>query len=197
MIKMSEYRRITSNGYVNVRDVNGILGKKNAIVPEHRLIVSAIIGRPLRSDEMVHHIDLNKANNSPDNLAIVSAAEHGEIHSNGNVIRKKKKKEPVFSGSAKYVKLKCPWCEKIFYKPYRYTVLAHDNKLHVNCCCAKCLANLEKSIENNECSDMGRRLRENIVCEFMSNGHFMENFIAGIYPSYWYIDDNGVFHGDD
>lgn len=47
---------------------------------EHRLVVEQKIGRPLRSDEIVHHIDGNKRNNSLNNLMICTRAEHARIH---------------------------------------------------------------------------------------------------------------------
>lgn len=47
---------------------------------EHRVVAEQKIGRPLRKDEVVHHIDGNKRNNSSDNLMICSRAEHARIH---------------------------------------------------------------------------------------------------------------------
>jgi HNH endonuclease len=38
------------------------------------------LGRPLASDELVHHIDLNRLNNDPANLKPVTTAEHGREH---------------------------------------------------------------------------------------------------------------------
>lgn len=47
---------------------------------EHRLVMEQCLGRPLRSDEIVHHKDGNKQNNDISNLEIVTRAEHIEIH---------------------------------------------------------------------------------------------------------------------
>lgn len=47
---------------------------------EHRVVVEKEIGRALTSDEIVHHIDGDKHNNSPDNLMIVTRSEHAKIH---------------------------------------------------------------------------------------------------------------------
>lgn len=47
---------------------------------EHRVIAEQKIGRKLRSDEHVHHIDNNKHNNSPDNLLVLTRSEHLTIH---------------------------------------------------------------------------------------------------------------------
>ena len=48
---------------------------------EHRVIAEQIIGRALRIGEVVHNIDGNKHNNSPENLMVLSSqAEHWAIH---------------------------------------------------------------------------------------------------------------------
>jgi len=46
----------------------------------HRHIASIKLERWLNTDECVHHIDGNKANNNFDNLAIVTSSEHFTIH---------------------------------------------------------------------------------------------------------------------
>lgn len=47
----------------------------------HRVIAEQKIGRLLCADEVVHHINGNKKDNRPENLAVVSRAKHGKIHS--------------------------------------------------------------------------------------------------------------------
>jgi hypothetical protein len=42
----------------------------------HRRVVEKRLGRSLRSDEIVHHIDGNKLNNSDENLLVTSRAKH-------------------------------------------------------------------------------------------------------------------------
>lgn len=47
----------------------------------HRIVAEEKLGRELRKGEVVHHIDENKRNNSPDNLMVLSSqAEHFRIH---------------------------------------------------------------------------------------------------------------------
>ena len=48
----------------------------------HRYIASKKIGRRLRRDEVVHHIDRNKKNNHSDNLYVCYPEEHQAIHTN-------------------------------------------------------------------------------------------------------------------
>ena len=47
---------------------------------QHRLIVEANIGRLLEPEEVVHHIDGNKLNNSIDNLSVMTQREHMMLH---------------------------------------------------------------------------------------------------------------------
>ena len=50
-------------------------------VHEHRAVAEQILGRPLRENEIVHHRDGNKRNNSPENLVVFSSqSEHAKHH---------------------------------------------------------------------------------------------------------------------
>lgn len=54
---------------------------QNNCVYEHILIVEEKLGRPLKDGEIVHHRDMNKMNNSPDNLIVfVNRMEHTKFH---------------------------------------------------------------------------------------------------------------------
>jgi hypothetical protein len=46
----------------------------------HRLIMSEYLGRPLSSDEFVHHKDEDKWNWSIDNLELTNRSDHAKIH---------------------------------------------------------------------------------------------------------------------
>ena len=52
----------------------------NGGVLEHRLIVEVVLGRPLASDEVVHHINGDKGDNRSVNLAVMSQADHARLH---------------------------------------------------------------------------------------------------------------------
>lgn len=47
---------------------------------EHRVVAERMLGRPLAHDEIVHHIDGDKHNNSPNNLIVMTQAEHIRLH---------------------------------------------------------------------------------------------------------------------
>ena len=47
---------------------------------EHKIIAERVLGRELKRDEMVHHIDFDGSNNSHDNLLICDRAYHTWLH---------------------------------------------------------------------------------------------------------------------
>jgi hypothetical protein len=48
---------------------------------KHRIVAEQFLGRPLTKEEVVHHIDHNKHNCQPSNLAVFpSQAEHTRCH---------------------------------------------------------------------------------------------------------------------
>lgn len=53
---------------------------KRRMVYEHRAIMAVLLRRPLRSDEVVHHINGNRADNSPSNLLLTSRGQHISGH---------------------------------------------------------------------------------------------------------------------
>jgi transposase-like protein len=52
-------------------------GERRAL---HRVIVEEREGRRLASDEIVHHVDGDPLNNQPENLVILTRAEHIQLH---------------------------------------------------------------------------------------------------------------------
>lgn len=72
-------------GYEYFCDKSHHLGDMNGIVYVHRVNAEIILGRKLLPGEVVHHIDMNKSNNSLDNLLIFKTTEdHVRFHMSEN-----------------------------------------------------------------------------------------------------------------
>ena len=64
LVSMPHHPRATNQGYMF----------------EHRLVMEKCLKRYLRADEIVHHINFNKADNRIDNLRLLSKGEHMRLH---------------------------------------------------------------------------------------------------------------------
>lgn len=86
--KKETTRYITQAGYVLVKV--GI----HEWEFEHRLIVEKRLGRELREDEQVHHVNGIRSDNRPSNLEVLSRTEHMRMHGKqGGAIRWRRSKD--------------------------------------------------------------------------------------------------------
>jgi len=75
--------------YRIIKVSNHPFASKNGYILEHRLVMEKKLGRYLKKNEFVHHINGNKRDNRPENLQLMQTQRH-------------------------YGKLECPYCHKEF-----------------------------------------------------------------------------------
>lgn len=67
-----------NNGYIEVKRY----GNDSSFIYLHVVVAERKIGRRLKKGECVHHVDMNKTNNDPDNLIVFKTArDHSLFHS--------------------------------------------------------------------------------------------------------------------
>ncbi len=70
---------LTPSGYVKVWEPSR--PPRRRWVLEHRLVMEQMIGRPLRPEEHVHHLNRDRTDNRRENLELVGSSEHSAITS--------------------------------------------------------------------------------------------------------------------
>lgn len=85
-VNLSEYVKIT----LRPGDRYFCMATTDGVVYEHRLVVALVEGRVLRTDECVHHVDGNRANNAIENLFLTTRAGHPTIHAHADALARKK-----------------------------------------------------------------------------------------------------------
>ncbi len=70
-------RSIDKQGYARLYILTG---KGWCRIREHRVAMERLLGRPLKHNEQVHHINGNKLDNSPENLELTTGSNHRKLH---------------------------------------------------------------------------------------------------------------------
>ena len=82
--KMETYeghKVIIANGYYDVYYPEHPRARKNGSVLMHIMVAEKILGRQLKKEEVVHHIDSNRLNNSISNLMVFAThSDHASYH---------------------------------------------------------------------------------------------------------------------
>ena len=73
-------RHKDKRGYVYILKPEHPNANKQGYIREHRYIVSMYLGRPLRDNEEIHHINGNRSENNIGNLQLIDKRTHGLIH---------------------------------------------------------------------------------------------------------------------
>lgn len=80
-------------------------------VYEHIVVAEQKLGRELKDEEVVHHIDENRSNNAPENLMIfANTAEHSAYH----VTHDAYQKDGIWYAQRKRILKNCKFCNKLF-----------------------------------------------------------------------------------
>lgn len=73
---------LDANGYVKIWVPNHKTGRVHTgWLSEHRVVMEQFLGRPLRADEHVHHINEQKDDNRLENLVVMAQNDHARLSS--------------------------------------------------------------------------------------------------------------------
>jgi len=75
-----DVRTMTHNGYIYLKIPSCEYKTVEGWISEHMFKAQFVRGRKLKTQEHVHHIDLNKLNNSIHNLCVMKAEKHKKYH---------------------------------------------------------------------------------------------------------------------
>lgn len=119
-------KRFSKEGYVMVLSPYHPNKNSHGQVAEHTLVCEKELGRYLLPNEVVHHIDKNKSNNTPSNLIVFkNNTEHLLFH----------QKQRAYDASGHYDWMMCRYCKK-YDDPNNLKVRTYNNHTyaeHIAC----------------------------------------------------------------
>lgn len=81
-----------------------VTNDKGVKVQEHRLVMEAYLGRKLRNDEVVHHINHNKLDNRVENLRVMSNEEHMALHQRERTPDEKRRASKLTPSAVRFIR---------------------------------------------------------------------------------------------
>lgn len=141
LLDLSQSKLDITLGYEYIYSPNHPLANKSGKVYTHRYLYSLYHNQYVTEDEIVHHIDENKRNNSIDNLEKLSNSEHTKLHNPQTAIQ-----ENI-----------CLQCKKLFLSIQRYE--------HTYCS-QDCFKNFQ--IKNNRKFDPSKEELEHLIWQMSS-----------------------------
>jgi len=115
------------NGYLAILLPEHPFANKRGYIYEHRIIMEKRIGRYLTTQEVVHHINFNKKDNSDENLMLFSTdEEHRKYHS---ILRKEERLKNGFASP----ELRLKTYKTYNYQKWRESVVSRDDRTCVIC----------------------------------------------------------------
>lgn len=78
-------RRVNTQGYIEIFSPKHPYKTNRNAVKEHRLIMEKHLNRYLTKNEIVHHIDRNRQNNSIKNLKLMTKIQHDRLTASKNI----------------------------------------------------------------------------------------------------------------
>lgn len=75
------FKKERSDGYISIYFPDHPCSSSDGYIMEHILVMECLIGRHLKPDECVHHINHNRKDNRKENLQLMTKSEHMSYHS--------------------------------------------------------------------------------------------------------------------
>ena len=83
---MGGYTFLSKDGYVLEHlPSHHRASSRDGMVPQHILVAEDRLGKNIGREFEIHHVDMNKSNNSPDNLVVLTPKEHKIVHRQNDV----------------------------------------------------------------------------------------------------------------